>query len=216
MVELLWRLRDLFGKPRVGKEDAIRLDGLRRREANGDGDAATADPSALLDQVGATIAASFDRATSDPRPLELVNKTNQFNLNGRRHAEGAWRDRLARPEAFLLRVAYEDKFGPLGTISVVSGEHRGDTLHVDVWVLSCRAFSRRIEHRTLELLFRQFEADAVVFDFAETPRNGPTRDFLRSLPGGESGLGPGFRVSRDAFLAACPPLPHQIKSWDHD
>ena len=60
--------------------------------------------------------------------LELVNKTNQFNLNGRRYTEADWRKLLARPGALLVAVSYEDKFGPLGTIAVVAGRARASRL----------------------------------------------------------------------------------------
>ena len=64
-----------------------------------------------------------------------------------------WHKLLAAPGAVLAAVSYEDKFGPLGTIAVLAGRVEGDCLHVDTWVMSCRAFARRIEHQTLKMLF---------------------------------------------------------------
>ena len=89
------------------------------------------------------------------RAFELINKTNQFNLNGRRWKEPEWRRFLGEPGAFLVTASYEDKFGPLGEIAAMLGTAGAGKLSVDAWVMSCRAFSRRIEHQCLKYLFER-------------------------------------------------------------
>ncbi len=207
--DLTVRLRDLFGKGSVSREDAIRLESLRRaagRDADGEGPGG-ADPDRFLEQAGAALTLNFSKAHADPRALELVNKTNQFNLNGRRYTDGEWAARLRDPATFLLRVAYEDKFGPLGTIAVVSGRAGGPEVVIDTWVMSCRAFSRRIEHRCLAAVFEGFGAGAVVLDYQATPRNGPLLEFLSAF------MNPGHdrRLAGEDFERQCPPLFHRVK-----
>ena len=63
---------------------------------------------------------------------------------------------LKKAESFLLLVAYQNKYSPLGKIAVMSGFVEADILRVDTWVMNCRAFSRRIEHKCLDLLFDRF------------------------------------------------------------
>jgi FkbH-like protein len=142
--------------------------------------------------------------------LELVNKTNQFNLNGRRFTEAQWRAVLDRPGAFLLRVAYQDRFGPLGKIAVVAGRREGDTVHVEAWVMSCRAFARRIEYQCLRTLFERFQATAMVFDYNKTDRNGPVQDLFAGLLG-TSPPGTGLHLLRTEFETGCPPLRHDVR-----
>jgi FkbH-like protein len=114
--------------------------------------------------------------------LELVNKTNQFNLNGRRYTEASWHKYFLDPTSFLMTVSYKDKFGPLGKIAVIVG--RGNRkLNVDMWVMSCRAFSRGIEHRCLEELFAKFDVDEIELDYLQTDRNGPLTQFLTEILG---------------------------------
>ena len=60
----------------------------------------------------------FARGPDDRRAFELVNKTNQFNLNGRRFQPADWAAALARPGAWLAVVSYQDRFGALGKIAV--------------------------------------------------------------------------------------------------
>jgi predicted enzyme involved in methoxymalonyl-ACP biosynthesis len=50
--------------------------------------------------------------------------------------------------------------------------------------MSCRAFSRRIEHQCLQYLFDEFGAERLSFEYTPTSRNGPLQEFLKSLVGG--------------------------------
>ncbi len=203
--ELLVRLRDLFGKDAVSEEDAIRSQSLRRDPPPDRGDETpSTDYETFLGSAGAILTVNIEASAADPRVLELINKTNQFNLNGRRFTEGAWRARFEEPGAFLLVASYADKFGPLGKIAVVSGRARDGVGSVDAWVMSCRAFSRRIEHACLGLLFRTLEVEEIALDFSATPKNGPMQEFLSRY-----NLNPGsadVRLTREAFEAACPLL----------
>jgi FkbH-like protein len=139
----------------------------------------------------------------------LVQKTNQFNLNGRRYTQAAWQAHVERKDAFVMQVEYQDKFGPLGKISVISGQLKGRILVIDTWVMSCRAFSRRIEHQCLRTLFDKYDAAEMQFDFQVTPRNGPLQEFFVELTGGppESGLS----LSKEVFERNCPQLFHEVK-----
>ena len=197
--DLLYRLRELFGKSALSEEDAIRRESLLRAQSiedSTDGHGKVSEE--FLKQAGAEVSLSFSKQPLDPRALELVNKTNQFNLNGRRYAEKEWQDFVTDPASVLLVVSYKDKYGPLGKIAILAGRLAGRTLHLDVWVMSCRAFSRRIEHRCLEELFERFALDEMIFDFTPTPKNGPLREFLAEILGAESA--PRSRLSRALFF----------------
>jgi predicted enzyme involved in methoxymalonyl-ACP biosynthesis len=75
---------------------------------------------------------------------------------------------------------------------------------VDSWVLSCRAFSRRIEHHCIQELFQRFGIEEIQFDFARTERNGPTSEFFSRLLSREPE--PGMRLTKREFEANCPQL----------
>jgi FkbH-like protein len=201
--KVLHQLRDCFGKRFLLEEDGIRLESIRRAHTMAtepQGPAVT--PEELLESAEAELTISFDAQGSDPRALELVNKTNQFNLNGRRHNEASWKQSARREDAFVMIVAYRDKFGPLGKIAVLTPRAQGRKLSLETWVMSCRAFSRRIEHRCLQELFSKFNADEIEFDFVPTPRNGPVRLFLEEMLGADPETV--RSLSRAAFLGRKP------------
>src|SRR5262249_8165422 len=136
-------LRDVFGKDSISKEDAIRLESVRQGAIFQQAAAASSAPEDFLRQVKASVTFDFDAPEADGRVLELVNKTNQFNLNGIRYTAADWQRQLSRPGALLVTISYQDKFGPLGKIAVIQGFQENDTLRVGTWVMSCRAFARR-------------------------------------------------------------------------
>jgi FkbH-like protein len=205
---LLQRLRDLFGKTRIAEEDAFRLESIRRsqeflqmRESAG-----TAED--FLANADAIITLEYDPPSSDKRIVELVNKTNQFNLNGVRYSEAEWQQLSKEPGSFVIAVSYQDKFGPLGKVAVLRGRHEKNLVRVQSWVMSCRAFSRRIEYQCLLELFRQFTASKIVFDFQPTAKNGPIQDFLAALLGESTRDG----LSQELFDSKCPALYHKVNS----
>jgi FkbH-like protein len=140
--------------------------------------------------------------------VELVNKTNQFNLNGLRFTDGEWHEKAGDPNTVTLAIGYQDKFGPLGKIAVVRGTKESNQLRINAWVMSCRAFSRRIEHQTLARLFDRYGAETIAFDFSGTPKNKPIADFLRDLLDEEPANG--VVLTREKFNEKLPKLYHQL------
>jgi FkbH-like protein len=203
ILEMMVSLRDAFGKSTVSAEDAIRLSSLRASATARQESASGTTPDAFLAGAAARMSLSFSNPP-EPRALELINKTNQFNLNGRRYAESDWQRSLSRSGAMVVTAAYDDKFGPLGTVLVLHGCVQQQVLFVDSWVMSCRAFSRRIEYKCLEQLYEQLEVEEIEFDFAATDRNGPLQEMFTVLLGRSPE--PKLRLSRADFAAKCPPL----------
>lgn len=213
--ELLKRLRYFFGKPVLTEDDSLRLRSIRNASAWRDSmTSATGSSDDLLRSAEACITFSLDKDGVDARAFELVNKTNQFNLNGKRWNESEWRNFFTDPSTFLLTAFYEDKYGPLGKIAVLIGKMSDCKVRVYTWVMSCRAFSRRLEYQCLRYLFEDLGADTIVLDYQATLRNGPLRNFLTTLveaPLGEEEI----CVSRESYFRNAPPLFHSITSAAH-
>lgn len=197
--DVLQTIRDLFGRTSLGTEDALRVDTLRNRvEFEREADTRTGTMDEFLRDLDGTIIIDRTKDPSSRRAFELINKTNQFNMNGVRLEFADWSRHLAAPNAFQWVVDYRDKYGPLGAISVVLGSVEQEHVKIDTWVMSCRAFSRRIEHKVLKLLFEEHSAASLNLDVRQTERNGPFRDFLSSYT---SAIQPGQTVITSAELA---------------
>ena len=211
--ELLRHLRECFGKTALSAEDEIRLLSIRNSAAFGDdGQSRGVRADDFLRDAEATITFSFKQDGGDTRAFELINKTNQFNLNGRRFDQSEWQTFFHNPKAFLLTVTYLDKYGPLGKIAVIMGRRDGSQLNIESWVMSCRAFSRRIEHQCLKYLFDKLGVDEIGFDYRHTPRNGPMQTFFEELGGAPAS--PNLRIGKAAFEAKSPVLFHRVVASD--
>lgn len=217
LLAMLWMLRDRFGKHAITEEDRLRGASLRTAAGQWNQAAGVGGAGAEDFLAGAEAVVTFDGSNppADGRALELVNKTNQFNLDGRRWTDSEWSALLARPGAFVAVVSYRDRFGPLGRIGVLAGQRQAGRLTVSTWVLSCRAFSRRIEHRCLEYLFDTLGAGTIELPFQRTGRNGPAADFMATLTGGLPPEGQTCRIDRAQFAAVCPPLYHRLEVLSH-
>lgn len=196
-------LRNRFGKRAILEEDALRASSLREGQTLRQHAASNATLDTLLAGAKAKMVLRWSKQPPDPRALELINKTNQFNLNGIRYTEADWRTFLSDPATQLVVVEYEDRFGKLGKIAVIAGREQDNGFSVEVWVMSCRAFSRRIEHQCLKALIQRW--DPVTLRFERTERNGPVQEFLAQI---------GFNgsITRTDFEQRCPPLFHTTEA----
>ncbi|WP_162914996.1 HAD-IIIC family phosphatase [Desertibaculum subflavum] len=112
---------------------------------------------------------------NEQRVLDLIAKTNQFNLTGRRHGREALAT-LAAGGAEVWAYDLVDRFGGYGTIGVAILLREGDTARIDTWVLSCRAMGRTVESGILQHLAERARAGgarALVGEYVAGARNQP-------------------------------------------
>lgn len=84
-----------------------------------------------------------------PRVLQLLQKTNQFNLTARRYDRAALEMRIGEGWLpYVFRVS--DRFGSYGIAAVLLVEPR--TPRVDVFLMSCRAMGKRLEEHFLKVV----------------------------------------------------------------
>jgi len=142
-----------------------------------------------------------EQAFDDPRSIELVNRTNQFNLTGERFASDQWLDWAAVPGAFCWSARLTDRFGDFGTICVVTGRVDGATAQLRQFVLSCRALGRGVETIVLGELCARLGVRELRGPFQPTGRNEPAQRFLAALGAGVESAGE-WRLDASAVRAA--------------
>jgi FkbH-like protein len=181
-------LAGAFGHREVTTEDRQRTE-LYRRRADGmaPSTAAGADLTAFLASLAMRLD-FHDRSHGDrARAVQLINKTNQFNANGRR-----WSDEeiaaLLDGGGRLVTVSLSDRTGSHGEIAACLMDPVGV---VEAMVLSCRVFQRRVEHAFLATLIERGEPVTAV-RFSITARNEPFRQFISD---------DAFAATRDGLLS---------------
>ena len=140
------------------------------------------------------------------RTVQLINKTNQFNLTTRRYTEIDVQAVMDDPDAVGLQLRLLDRFGDNGIIAIVIGRKLPDTADflVDTWLMSCRVLGRQVEESTLNILAAEAQrlgADRMLGEYIPTRKNGMVRNHYEKLgfylieetPDGSSRAGLGLR-----------------------
>jgi FkbH-like protein len=140
---------------------------------------ATSTPEEFLAglKMHATFAAVGE--ASLPRVVQLLGKTNQFNLTGRRHSEPAVRELIDRDGAVHLTLRMQDRFSDHGLVGVLLAVPEGRDLRVDTWLMSCRVLGRGVEIATMSVLTKIARSHGyarVIGEFVASGRNQPARD----------------------------------------
>ena len=89
------------------------------------------------------------------RVTQLTNKSNQFNVTTRRYTQSDMEQVFESPDYIRLCGRLEDKFGDNGIVSVVIGHKDGETLDIDLWLMSCRVLKRDMELAMLDTLVKE-------------------------------------------------------------
>jgi FkbH-like protein len=92
------------------------------------------------------------------RITQLINKTNQFNLTTRRYTSAEVEEMAKDPSCITLYGRLVDKFGDNGLVSVLIGRASGETLEIDLWLMSCRVLKREMELAVFDALMEECHA----------------------------------------------------------
>jgi len=99
-----------------------------------------------LEMIGEVRAVDEDDLS---RVVQLLAKTNQFNVTTRRHSREDVLDLLGRPGAIGMTLRVSDRFGDHGLVAVIIGvaadEVSRDAVRIDTWLMSCRVIGRTVE-----------------------------------------------------------------------
>jgi FkbH-like protein len=127
--------------------------------------------------------APFDEANL-PRIVQLINKTNQFNLTTRRTTEAEIRKVMATPDWYTQALRVRDRFGDSGLTGILMACRQGRCSHVHTWLMSCRVMGRRLEemmHAALDRYARRQGFEAITGEYIPTAKNSVVADLYDRL-----------------------------------
>jgi FkbH-like protein len=114
------------------------------------------------------------------RVLQLLQKTNQFNLTTRRHTETdliSLRKLAARFGVFR----YVDRFGSQGIVGLIILVPEAGSMNIDTWLMSCRVLNRNVERAMFEWAKQQASGIPITGRYIATKKNGIVKDLYPSL-----------------------------------
>jgi FkbH-like protein len=119
------------------------------------------------------------------RTVQLINKTNQFNLTARRYTEDQILAVIDDECACGLQFRLVDHFGDNGIIAVVIGRlAEAQTLFIDSWLMSCRVLGREVERAMLDVVVeaaRRLGAQRIAGEYIRSERNGLVQNHYAKL-----------------------------------
>jgi FkbH-like protein len=136
-----------------------------------------------------------------PRVIQLIGKTNQFNLTTRRHTPEAVKQILSQPNSVSTTIRMSDRFGDYGLVAVIMGVNEPGaakrTLRIDTWLMSCRVIGRTAEEFSLNALVERAKSlgyERLLGHYIPTKKNALVKDLFPRL---------GFRPveSKDSGMA---------------
>ena len=118
------------------------------------------------------------------RIAQLTNKTNQFNLTTRRYTLAEIETISANDRYVGLYGRLSDRFGDNGLISIVLGRKELGTLHLDLWLMSCRVLKRDMEFAMLDAVVERAATagiDTLLGYYLPTKKNGMVANHYERL-----------------------------------
>jgi FkbH-like protein len=117
---------------------------------------------AYLASLDMTITFQPFDATGRARIVQLINKSNQYNLTTRRYTDPEVIEAENDPEVFALQVRLADIFGDNGMISVaICRPGETGVWDIDTWLMSCRVLGRKVEHMVLQEILQHAHAAGI-------------------------------------------------------
>ncbi|MFJ8959110.1 HAD-IIIC family phosphatase [Lentzea sp. NPDC102401] len=143
-----------------------------------------------------------------PRLVQLGQRTNQFNMIGTSHAESRTREMAASEDHVVLVFEVADRFGAEGIVGGVWVSKHHDHWLVENFVMSCRVFTRGVEHTVVQHIADRAASSGAVrleADFAATDRNKAAAAFYPDA---------GFeRLAEGRFALPLQPRPQISPAW---
>ncbi len=116
------------------------------------------------------------------RTIQLLKKTNQFNLTTRRHEEKNIYAMLKKKENVMFLVSLSDNYGDHGIVGLVIAKIINNKIAlIDTFLMSCRVIGRYLESWMLNSLInklRQKKIKYLIAEYIPTKKNFIVKNFL--------------------------------------
>jgi FkbH-like protein len=164
----------------ITKEDISRIASYKKLLKIDDDIKSSKNIDDFLKSIKSKVILEKTNSASGERASQLLGKTNQFKFNSKTFLA---KELIKEKNSFC--IFYEDKYQNYGNIGVVVYKIiKKDCILIENWVLSCRVFSRKLEHfiiQHLVKLAKKNNCKNIIFKFEKTKKNLYLQEFLNEL-----------------------------------
>lgn len=173
------------------------------------------DENSYWRELGISIELHYDVVSRFTRSVELIRKTNQFNLSLGRSDEATVVTYLDDPRKCVATVVLNDRLSDSGVICVVLAKLEGSVLFVEELNLSCRSLGRGVEDLVIFSCLQNMEIAQICteirFRVTLGPRNQPALLWLRKVIESHDFDGDEASIPANCVLSFTPPSGVTIK-----
>lgn len=179
----VWRLLSRWADALTDRPEVDRTQLYRERSRRDEFLATEEEPEEAFAGLGLSCSIRAARPNDVSRVVELINRTNQFNLVGSRTSVREAQAFRNTPGHCIAVAEASDRFGAMGLVGACWIDAAGHEIKLPVFVLSCRVFGYRIEHALLNAVRRLAREGIASGDrpirgrYFDTGHNQPCRDF---------------------------------------
>lgn len=112
------------------------------------------DFDSFLESLNIEVCIYHPNKNNYERVIQLSNKTNQFNLTTFRVDLKHLLSYLKDKNKEILVLEAKDKFGSYGLVSVCYLSFENDNAVIDNWLMSCRAFGKKLENEMIKAIIK--------------------------------------------------------------
>ena len=139
----------MFETATLTAEDAHRTEQYRARSLAARLEKSVGSLEELWESLEMTATIAPFNELNLPRIVQLIGKTNQFNLTTRRHSQAQVEAFMQNPDCVHFSLRLRDRFTDHGLVALMIVIQQGRILEIDTWLMSCRVIGRTVERTML-------------------------------------------------------------------
>jgi FkbH-like protein len=177
---------DCFAKASLTQDDINKVDQYRKRNKFIKHVSSANDEIEYLKSINLKPKFHNFNESNLLRSLQLLEKTNQFNLRTVRHTQSSLFKLLNSNKDNVFLMSLSDIYGDYGLIGLTAIKHiNKSTVCIDSLLISCRVLGRFLEYAFLNEIVKRSKSYGYKYLLSQcvpTERNKPAQDFQKSKP----------------------------------
>ena len=145
------KLFEYFSSYNISKEDINKSEMYNNLQKAENMKLSIPDYDSYLKALEMQITIDYLNKNNIDRIIQLINKSNQFNLTTIRYTKEELSSSLSDDD-YVYCVSVKDKFGDLGICGVAITRNKGNYYYIENLLMSCRIIGRTIENEFLKTI----------------------------------------------------------------
>ncbi len=182
--ELLWFAEDMWNKYfrplRVMSEDTYRTEMYQSEAKRNEEKHLSLSLVDYIKKLEISVDIHKMKDSEKERTVQLMNKTNQFNLTTKRYTMIDIENIIADKNNSVYVVYSADKYGDSGLVSVVILKEDFESVFIDTFLMSCRVMGRKLEDAIINKLASKYNKK-IVGEYKPSAKNAPVKELYDRL-----------------------------------